>query len=251
MYPTNINNNSVPIREVNLSCDSIRSMVVVKKTSLLWVYIRVSTGSSVEDKILFVNLNNFQDRKGVNIDDYRVGKLLLSPDEDIVWTVHIEGDSISAWEAQKRKVICTFNLHKLLGEEVDQQKIRITTASVALDTLWVGLFSGHILVLCAALPQKALIITKPFDQKIEVLVPIYGKDDNITMISIGKDYQLEKQSRVQKQKSLDVVLWEVVSAKYMLQIDYLSTGEAWSDDASLREVNLQIYILTINTSMFY
>ena len=244
MYPTNINNNSVPIREVNLSCDSIRSMVVVKKTSLLWVYTKVSTGSSVEDKILFVNLNNFQDRKGVNIDDYRVGKLLLSPDEDIVWTVHIEGDSISAWEAQKRKVICTFNLLKLLGEEVDQQRIRITTASVALDTLWVGLFSGHILVLCAALPQKALIITKPFDRKIELLVPIYGKDDNITMISIGKDYQLEKQSRVQNQKSLDVVLWEVVSAKHMLQINYLSTGEAWSDDASLREVNLQICILT-------
>ena len=238
MYSTNISENSVPIREVNVS--GIRSMIVIKNTSMLWVSTRVST---VEDQILFVNLNSFQDRKEVNIDDYRVGKLLLSSDEEIVWTVHIDGQSVSAWNAQKQKLICLFNLHKLLGEEVDQQNIRITAASAILDTLWVGLYSGHILVLCAALPQEALIITKPFNQKIEVLVPIYGKDDNITMISIGKDYQLEKQSGVQKQKSLDVVLWEVVGARRILKMNYLSTGKAWLDDASLNEVNLQIYVI--------
>ena len=250
VYSTNISKNPVPIREVKLS--GIRSMVVVKKTSLLWVSTRVSTGSSMEDhdQILFVDLNSFQDRKEVNINNYRVGKLLLSPDEEIMWTVHINGHSISAWNAQKQKLICLFKLHELLGEEVDQQKIRIATASATLDTLWVGLCSGHILVLCAALPQKALIVTKPFDQNVEVLVPIYGKDDNITMISIRKDYQLEKQSGVQKHKSLDVVLWEVVSARHMLQMNYLSTGKAWLDDASLNEVNLQIYFSHYNTCMF-
>ena len=236
MFPTDINNCTVPVKKVKLSCNFIRSLVVVKKTSLLWV----STALSAGDQILFVNLDlEFdQDRKGDNVDDYRVGNLLLSPDEEIVWTVHIDGHSISAWEAQKRKLICPFNLPKLLSEEVDQQRIRIATASVVLDTLWVGLFSGHILVLCATLPQRALIITKPFDRKIEVLVPMYGKDDNITMISVGKDYQFERQSRIQKQKTLDVVLWEVVSAKHILQMNYLSTGKAWCNYASLKEVNL-------------
>ena len=236
MFPIDINIDTVPIREVNLSCNFIRSMVVVKKTSLLWV----STGLSAEDQILFVNLNNLEldhDKKGTNIADYRVGTLFLSPDEEIVWTAHINGHSISAWSARRRKQICNFfDVHDLLGEKIDKLKSRIASASVVLDTLWVGLISGHILVVSAALPQRALIIMKPYNRLVQVLVPIYGKDNNITMISIGKDYQLEKQSRAKEQTSLDVVVWEAVNSKRMLQMNYLSTGNTWLNDASLNEV---------------
>ena len=236
MFPIDINNDTVPIREVNLSCNFIRSMVVVKKTSLLWV----STGLSPEDQILFANLNNLEfdhDKKGTNIADYRVGTLFVSPDEEIVWTVHINGHSISAWNAQKRKQICKFfDVHNLLGENIVKQKSRIASASVVLDTMWVGLISGHILVVSAALPQRALITMKPYNQMVQVLVPIYGKDNNIAMISVGKDYQIEKESRAKKQTSLDVVVWEVINSKRMLQINYLSTGNAWLNDASLNEV---------------
>ena len=207
MFPTDIDNNTVPIIEVNLSGSSIRSMVVVKKASLLWV----STALSAGDQILFVNLNNLefdQGRKGVNINDYRVGTLLLSPDEKIVWTVHINRHSISAWDAQKQALICPFNSQKLLNEEIDEQKSRIASASVVLDTLWVGLYSGHILVFSAALPQRALSIMKPFDQRVEVVVPVFGKDHSTTVIALSG-----KQARVNNQKSVDVVLLEAVSAK--------------------------------------
>ena len=119
-------------------------MILVKKTSLVWVSTLLSAG----DQILFVNPTDLEfdkDKKGENINDYRVGNLLLSPDEEIVWTVHINGHSISAWNAQKQKLICSFNSYKLLDEKIDQQKSRISSASVVLDTLWVGLISGHIL----------------------------------------------------------------------------------------------------------
>ena len=34
------------------------------------------------------------------MDCLQVGNLLLSPDEETVWTVHINGHSISAWNVQ-------------------------------------------------------------------------------------------------------------------------------------------------------
>ena len=111
------------------------------------------------------------------------------------------------------------------------------SASVALDTLWVGLISGHILVVIASLPQTALTVMKPYDAMVEFLIPVYKQGINShMMISIGKDYQLEMQSKMKKQKSVDVLLWEVVNAKHMLQINYLSTGNAWLNDASVNKV---------------
>ena len=84
---------------------------------------------------------------------------------------------------------------------------------------------------------------KPYDQTVQALVPIYGRDNKITMmISIGKDYVLEKQLR-KKQNSLDVVLWEVVSAQYMSQVNHLSTGNAWLNDASLKEVRILLQLI--------
>ena len=232
MFSVDISNDTVPIREVKLSCNFICSMVVVKKTSLLWV----STALPAEDQILFVNFNNLefdQHRKGANTNDWRVGKFLLSPDGEIVWTVHINGHSISAWNAQKQDLISPFNSHHLLDKNVDQWKSRIASANVVLDTLWVGLISGHILVVSATLPQRALITMKPYNQMVQVLVPINGKD-NLAVISIGKDYQLGKQNK----KSLDVAVWDIVDAKHMLQMNYLSTDNAWLNDASLKKVDI-------------
>ena len=229
MFPTDVNYDTVPILGEKLSCHYIRSLVMVKKTSLLWV--------SAGDQILFVNCTNLEfdeDKKGHNV-DWRVGTLLLSPDEEIMWTVHINGHSISAWNAQKRELISPFNSHHLLDKNIDQWKSNIAAASVVLDTLWVGLISGHILAVTATLPQRALIMMKPYNERVEILVPIYGKDNGV-MISIGKDYQLEKQSRTNKQTLLDVVVWDTVDAKYMLQMNYLSTGNAWLNHAKLSEV---------------
>ena len=236
MFPTDVDNNTEPIRKIRMSSNFICSMIVVKEVSLLWVSITLYAG----DQILFVNLSDLefdQDRKGVNIDDYRSGKLLLSPDERIVWTVHVNGHSISAWNAQQRQLICHFNSHKLLDEKTDQKNSRIASMSVVLDALWVGLISGHILAVTAKLPQRVLITMKPYNHAVQVLVPIYEKNrDNTVIISIGKDYVFKEQSMAKKQESVDIVIWEVVSAKYMLQMKYLAAGNAWVNNTSLNKV---------------
>ena len=215
-----------------MSTNFVRSLVLVKKTSLLWV----STG----DQILFVNVTNFefdQDKKRIDSSAKQVAKLLLSPDEEIVWTVNTNGHSISAWNAHKQELMCQFNSCDLLDGKIDHTRSRIMSANVAPDTLWVGLISGHILVVSASLPQTALTIMKPYDTMVEFLIPVYKQDINShMMISMGKDYQLEMQSKMKKQKSVDVLLWEVVDAKHMLQINHLSTGNAWLNDASVNKV---------------
>ena len=52
MFPTDVNYHTVPILGEKLSCHYIRSLGVVKKTSLLWV--------SAGDQILFVNCSNLE-----------------------------------------------------------------------------------------------------------------------------------------------------------------------------------------------
>ena len=243
MFPRDIDNNTTPILQKNLSYYYIRSMIVIKKMSLLWV--------STDNKILFIkpaNLEFDRNRKTVTIgyNDWRVGNFLLSPDEEIVWTVHFNGHSISAWKAQRRELICIFDSYELMDKRIDQQKSRIASASVALGTLWVGLSSGHILVVSAT-SQNPLIIMEPYNQMVEALIPIYGKDsNNPMMVSIGKGYQLaEKQSGMKKQNSTYIVLWEVVDGKRMLQLKYLSTGTAWLNDTSLNETCAAMHIQVI------
>ena len=66
-------------------------------------------------------------------------------------------------ECTKRRQICNlYDVHNLLVEKIDKQKSRIASASVVLDTVWVGLISGHILVVSTTLPQRALITVKPY-----------------------------------------------------------------------------------------
>ena len=115
MFPTDVSYHTVPILGVKLSCHYIRSLVVVKKTSLLWV----SAGDQIYFLLIVPTLNfSDEDKKGHNV-DWRVGTLLLSPDEEIMWTVHINGHSISAWKAQNRELICPFNSHHLLDKNID------------------------------------------------------------------------------------------------------------------------------------
>ena len=241
MFPVDISSDSECIRQIKVSPNFIRSLILVKKTSLLWV----SSG----DQILFINITNLefdQDRKRIDSSVKQVAKLLLSPDEEIVWTVNTNGHSISAWNAHIQELMCQFNSYNLLDGKIDHNKSRIVSASAVLDTLWVGLISGHILVVSTSLPQTALTVMKPYNNMVEFLVPIYSKGSNEPMIiSIGKEYQLETRSRTKKQKSVDIVLWEVVDAKRMLQISYLSTGNTWLNDTSVTKVCQHVYVYNI------
>ena len=238
MFDLNAGKDTLPVKEDLLSRNPIRSLVVIKKTSLLWV----STG----DQILFVHREDLEfdkDKKGVNADS-RVGTFYLSPNEEIVWTVHFNGHTISVWDSQERLNRFNFNTHILLDRQLDQSMYRISSASVVMDTLWVGLISGHILVVSATFPQNLLTVMEPYHQSVQLLVPLYGADNDMMMLSIGKDYKGLSGTKHQ----VDAVVWEVVPAKYMHQINSLSSGNAWLNNTTLSEVCTDI--LCIKDSIF-
>ena len=187
----------------------------------------------LSDQILFVKSTNLefdQDMKGVTFNNWLVEMVLLSPAEGIVWTIHTNGQSI----AQKQKLNCVFNSHKVLNKKIDQQKRSIGFGSVPI--------SGYALI----------IIMKSHNQMVEVLVCIRVKHNaNTVMIRVEKEYQIEKQSMVTNQKYFG---WKIISAQCMLQMTYLSTGNSWMNDSSVNEVcNTRIeflYVIYIMTFVF-
>ena len=81
--------------------------------------------------------------------DYIIGQLSFDPGHDIVWSAHVGGVIIAAWDAFKKchlyDVDTGKHLKKIIPMAVDNDVI-ITAMTPALDTVWVGMASGHIMV---------------------------------------------------------------------------------------------------------
>ena len=82
--------------------------------------------------------------------DAYVGQLSISPsDPTTVWSAHIGGNTLSAWDATHRTHkfnIDTTDHMKRIDSNIEDTDIVITAMTPALDTVWVGMVSGHILV---------------------------------------------------------------------------------------------------------
>ena len=82
--------------------------------------------------------------------DAYVGQLSVSPsDNTTVWSAHIGGTILSAWDATHkthRFNIDTAKHMKGIDSTIADPDIVITAMTPALDTVWIGMASGHILV---------------------------------------------------------------------------------------------------------
>ena len=226
-----INETVLLIKQQKVSDKPIHSLVVIKSMSLLWV----STGH----QILFVKLEDLtfdEEMKEIDVGQL-VGKFFISSDAEIVWSVRIHGHTISAWNVQQRICVCNLNSYDLVDRKCDKQKSKILSANIARDTLWLGLISGHIVVVSATFPENLLTVMKPYNELVQFLVPLYEVEDDMTMLSIGKCYQSEKVIDTSNSRYCsDAVVWEALDAKYMHQISQLSSGDVWLNDATLSKV---------------
>ena len=80
--------------------------------------------------------------------DAYIGQLSLSPsDRSTVWSAHIGGTILSAWDvihkAHKFSIDTAKHIKGIVSTIPD---IFITAMTLALDTVWIGMASGHILV---------------------------------------------------------------------------------------------------------
>ena len=121
-----------------------------------------------------------------------IGQLLLDADHNVVWSAHLGGVILSAWDASTkchlRDTDVGYLLKKLLSgnEALD---ILITAMTPAQDTVWVGMNSGHIMVFHE---HELLSWFHPYKSSVQflTLIPSSGpcKTEKAIVVSGGKDF---------------------------------------------------------------
>ena len=183
-----------------------------------------------------------------------VGKLMLSDNEEQMWAAHLGGVVISAWNAHQRTHICDVDVGVLAEENchIGDPRDRIMTAMcTALDTVWIGLANGFIMVFGMNPPGELLTYFRPYNSCIRFLsassYPGPCHKEECMMLCGGKmyrpdddfkelpDYEREDEMGKPVDTAGVAVLWEVLPAKYIRQVQYLSKGTAWLNYSTLRK----------------
>ena len=179
---------------------------------------------------------------------------MLSDNGDIMWSAHLGGVILSAWNAHQCRHITDVDVSVCAEERchiVDIQDRVITAMCVALDTVWIGLSSGYIMVFAMNPPGELLTCFKPYNSYIHFpsasKYPGSCQKEECMMLCGGKMYQpadkfkeLSDYTREgEKGKLVDTagvaVLWEVLPAKYMRQVCYQSDGTSWLNYSTLEQ----------------
>ena len=103
-----------------------------------------------------------------------IGSLLYSRDTDIVWSAHLGGTVISAWSADEENHMYDINTRETL---LEIEKIRdfqdydaiMTCMTPVLDTVWVGMATGHIMMFHK---EELKYYVRPYKEYIRFLIPI-------------------------------------------------------------------------------
>ena len=180
--------------------------------------------------------------------DLPVGKLALFESSDKICSAFMGGYILSLWDVQTKSHSTHIDLQQLAQEKRVKDTIDsiITAMNIALDTIWVGTGSGHILVFASS--AELLTVLKPYQSFVRFLVPLVDPvKGKFMMISGGKgfnpdesldglpDYPRKDDKGEYVDKAGVVVLWEVLPAKYLRHIQYLSPGTAWLNYSTLEE----------------
>ena len=211
--------------------------------------------ASTRNQIHFLNPETLDlegvEKKTKNTDAF-VGKMMLSDNGDQMWTAHLGGVVMSAWNAHQRTHICDVDVGVLAKKKchVKDPRDQIMTAMcTALDTVWIGLASGFIMVFAMNPPGELLTYFRPYNSFICFLsaskYPGPCQKEECMMLCGGKMYRPDEsfkeltdyERKDEKGEPVDTggvaVLWEVLPAKYTRQVQYLSEGKSWLNYSTL------------------
>ena len=103
--------------------------------------------------ISFVDYDNLEIQGDVHREDESaedfIGELSLTVDGNTIWSAHVGGTMVSAWHAHDRCLLFDIRMSdyvRQISSAFKKQDFIITAMSPALDTIWIGTGSGHILV---------------------------------------------------------------------------------------------------------
>ena len=189
-----------------------------------------------------------------------IGQLSKSTYEDtnIIWSACVGGQVISAWIAETGSHLYDImvsdvllredgdNVHSIHLEDnsdgqLDRNEVVISCMIPVLDTVWVGMSTGHILVFHE---QELMIYVRPYLQPVRFLIPIACQElCQFTVISSGDYFTPPLLEYADKQvtfigKSGVLILWEAYSAMTIYQMKALhQKGPTYLDNfQTIREM---------------
>ena len=155
-----------------------------------------------------------------------IGQLSIDCDHNIIWSAHIGGAIVSAWDAHNKchKYDIDTGRHlKRITNAVNDADIIMTAMTPALDTVWVGMATGHIMIFHR---QELLSWFHPYKGCIQFLtcIPSAGpcEIEKAMVASGGKQFTplvegLDKDSS-ESPESGTLIIWEAYEARTMKQM---------------------------------
>ena len=186
--------------------------------------------------IYFLNPDNLALEGSVSRDKARdafIGQLSTSPSEDIIWSAHLGGTVLTAWDSHNRIHSLDIDTCKRLlkiTDSINEHDAVITAMLPALNTVWVGMATGHIMVFHE---QELLAWYQPYKEYVRFLTLIPGSGpcemEKCMVVSGGKkfislvkdmgpDYEKEDEKGQPLDRAGVMVIWEAYEAKTMRQI---------------------------------
>ena len=167
-----------------------------------------------------------------------VGSLKMSADGSTIWSAHYPYSScLSAWSVQGRRHLFDMDLGehmRSIGQD-PRRELLITAMTPALDTVWVGMSTGHILVFHGA---ELLTWFCPYKEYIRFLVciPCEGpcRTEKAMVVSGAKefrsplipglpDYDKMDDKGVPVDKGGTLIIWEAFPSKMCKQISMIQS----------------------------
>lgn len=118
-----------------------------------------------------------------------IGRLFLTSDQLKLYSVQFGGTVVREWSTTSNKHICTINIQEAINcignDDLSLQQHVVTAFTVSLDTLWIGLSTGLILIYSS---NEFITWVRPYLGTISFLLSFIN-DDNNYVISCGESYQ--------------------------------------------------------------
>ena len=164
-----------------------------------------------------------------------IGQLHVSGDGSTVCSAHLGGTVISAWDAQsevhKYDIDTGEVLQRALGRALTEERALMTAMTPVLDTIWVGMASGHIMVLHE---REVLMYVQPYAKFVRFLCPIplpsngSPQSGSCMVVSGGKEfcspfpeYKVKVDSTKDHRSAGVLVLWDAHTSTAMRRMKYL------------------------------
>ena len=206
---------------------------IVVLSSAIWV--------AAHDAIYVLDLSSLTTittlrRKGLPGSSDLIGWLEISKDR--VWSVQFGGFLVSSWDTTRIDHHGDVNVYYTLkGHGCDQQGSIITAFQPIIDVMWVGVVSGHIMLL--DIESGALIsLFQPYVSPVRFLIsiPHFGIMTDHVILSGGRCRRHHDNNFIDNSNRDNnyLIMWEALPSQRLSQLEQLYDSLLWSNEDTLK-----------------